>query len=53
MKLDNKDIAILVEDIYEDREFWYPYLRLQEAGANVSVVGTGEDTYESKHGLVA
>lgn len=50
-ELENKNIAILAEDHYEDLELWYPLLRMQEAGANVSVVGMPDlRTFESKHG---
>lgn len=46
-----KRIAVLVEKDYEDLELWYPYLRLQEAGFDVTVVGTeGRREYISKHG---
>lgn len=46
-----KNIAVLVEDIYQDLEVWYPYLRLQEEGHKVYAVGTGRSkTYKSKHG---
>jgi len=49
--LKNKNIAILAEDHYEDLELWYPLLRMQEAGANVVVVGMPDlRTFESKHG---
>ena len=41
-------MAILVEDQYQMHEFWYPYYRLQEAGAEVKVIGTGrKDTFTS------
>lgn len=46
-----KNIAILVEDLYQDLEVWYPFLRLKEEGFNVSTVGTGRaKIYKSKHG---
>ncbi|MFM7845780.1 MAG: protease, partial [Planctomycetota bacterium] len=32
-------ILMMVDDIYEDLELWYPKLRLQEAGAEVVVAG--------------
>ena len=32
-------IAILVEQLYEDQELWYPYYRLKEAGYDVNIVG--------------
>lgn len=54
MELKGKQVAILVEDDYQELEFWYPYYRLQEAGARVIAVGTGSaQTYHSKHGYPA
>jgi len=50
MQLQGKRIAILAEDLYEDLELWYPVLRFREAGAEVTLVGSGKDTYTSKHG---
>jgi len=44
-------VFILVENIYEDLEFWYPYYRLREEGANVVTVAPQADVeYTSKHG---
>ena len=43
-------IAILVEDLYQDQEVWYPYYRLKEAGADVVFVGTGKREYKGKYG---
>jgi protease I len=54
MELQGKKVAILVEDMYNEFEFWYPYYRLKEAGADVVVVGTGKvEGYHSKAGLPA
>ena len=50
MDLEGKRIAILAENLYEDLELWYPALRFREAGAKVTIVGSGTDTYTSKHG---
>ncbi len=41
MELEGKRVAILVEDMFNVFEFWYPFYRLKEAGAAVTVVGTG------------
>jgi protease I len=52
MELADKKIFILVETIYNDLEFWYPYYRLKEAGAEVIVVGPmGGMVYHGKAGL--
>jgi protease I len=54
MKLEGKRIAYLVEDGFEDLEFWVPLMRLQEEGARVTVVSTGRANYfAGKHGLEA
>lgn len=49
----NARIAVLVEDLFEDLELWYPVLRLREAGAEVTLVGPAEGTYRGKRGLTA
>jgi protease I len=51
--LENRSIGVLVEDLFEDLELWYPVIRLREAGARVRLLGTGERTYRGKHGLSA
>ena len=49
MELKGKKVAILVEDMFNVFEFWYPYYRLQEAGAEVVVVGSGAaERFEGK-----
>lgn len=53
MELEGKRVALLVEDFYNEFEFWYPYYRMKEAGAQVTVVGTGSKEYHSKIGLPA
>jgi protease I len=50
MSLRGKRIVVLVEKQYEDLELWYPKLRLAEEGVEVVVAGTGETSYDSKHG---
>jgi len=50
MAISDKHIAILVEDDYQELELHYPRLRLIEAGARVSVVGAGQETYHSGKG---
>ena len=53
MKLKGKKIAIFIEDIFEDLEYWYPYYRMKEEGAEVTVIGTGKESYKGKNGLSA
>ncbi len=54
MKLKGKRIAVLVGPGYEDLEFWVPLMRLQEEGAQVTVVGLkAGETYMSKSGGLA
>ncbi|HLD76256.1 MAG TPA: DJ-1/PfpI family protein, partial [Candidatus Norongarragalinales archaeon] len=46
-----KKIAILVEDLYQVLEVWYPLFRLREEGMEVVVVGTGsKEIYVSREG---
>lgn len=54
MTLSGKRVAVLVEELYQELELWYPVLRLREAGAEVTVVGPkGGETYRSKTGYPA
>jgi protease I len=44
-------ILLLVGEVYEDLELWYPRLRMAEAGAEVLVAGPeGRQKYLGKHG---
>ena len=54
MELTGKRFVILVDTQFNDHEFWYPYFRLKEAGAEVTVVATAAGkTYEGKYGTPA
>jgi protease I len=54
MKLKGKRVAYLIEEGFEDLEFWVPLMRLREEGARVTVVGSGSaDHYQGKHCLHA
>jgi protease I len=51
MRLKGKTIGILVGPGYEDLEFWVPYMRMQEDGAEIKVIGTkAGGIYTSKSG---
>jgi protease I len=51
MDLKGKRIAILVDNIYQEMEVWYPLYRLREAGAETVTVGAkAGETYTSKLG---
>lgn len=46
-----KRALILVEDLYQELEVWYPLLRLKEAGVETATVGPVKGkTYKSKYG---
>ena len=52
MNLKGKRIAILVDQMYQEMEVWYPLFRFREAGAEVVTVGAkAGDTYPSKLGF--
>ena len=48
-----KKIAILIDEMFEDSEFIYPYFRLLEAGIDVDVIGQKKGAYRGKHGTTA
>jgi protease I len=51
MNLQGKKVIVLVEDLYQELEVWYPLLRMREEGAEVTVAGTEAGvTYKSKLG---
>jgi protease I len=46
--------AILIEDMYNELEFWVPYYRMLEAGVEMTVAGPQAGvTYKSKIGMGA
>jgi protease I len=46
-----KTILILVHELYEDLELWYPKLRLEEAGFKTVIAGAeAKKNYPGKHG---
>ena len=52
MELQGKKVIIFAEEMYNEFELWYPYYRLLEAGAVVTLVGSGSaQVYKSKLGL--
>ncbi len=54
MRLQGKKVIILIEELFNVFEFWYPYYRLKEEGAEVTVVGSGSaEVYTGKPGTQA
>ncbi len=54
MELANARVAVLVENLYQELELWYPVLRLREAGVQVVLVGPrAGEAYASKIGYPA
>lgn len=54
MELQGKRAAVLVEQMYQEMEVWYPLYRLREAGCKVTLVGPeANQTYPSKLGYPA
>jgi protease I len=51
LRLAGKRIAILVADGVEDLEFYVPFMRLQEEGAEVLAAAIDEQPVRGKHGL--
>ena len=52
MELQGQKVIIFAEEMYNEFELWYPYYRLLEAGAAVTLVGSGSaQVYKSKLGL--
>src|SRR5262245_952538 len=52
-ELDGMRVLVFVADGVEDLEYWVTVMRLREAGAAVTTVGTALDTVHGKHGLEA
>jgi protease I len=51
MELQGKKIAMLVDNVYQEMEVWYPLFRFIEAGAKVVTIGAvAGQTYTSKLG---
>lgn len=53
MQKSNKKVLLLVEDLYEDLEFYYPKIRLEEEAIKVIVAGPNKRVYHGKKGLPA
>jgi protease I len=54
MRLKGKRIAVLLEEGFEDLEFWVTVMRLREEGAVTTLVGAAADkTVRGKNGLAA
>ena len=54
MRLQGKNIAFLLDEGFEDLEFWVTVMRLREEGANVVVISKdGKKEYRGKNALTA
>lgn len=54
MRLQGKKIAFLIDEGFEDLEFWVTVMRLREEGAQVTIVDPeGRKNYRGKNGLAA
>ena len=54
MRLQNKQVGVLVEEGFEDLEFWVSVMRLREEGAKVTFIGGGRaERFHGKHCLEA
>ncbi|MFN8598123.1 MAG: type 1 glutamine amidotransferase domain-containing protein [Anaerolineae bacterium] len=54
MRLQGKKVAFLMDEGFEDLEFWVTYMRLREEGAAVTIVShDGPKTYHGKTALEA
>jgi protease I len=51
VELKGKKVIVFAGPTFEDRELFYPQLRLIEAGATVKVGGIGEKEYKGKYGV--
>lgn len=53
MRLTNKRVGVLVDEGFEDLEFWVTVMRLREEGAQVTVIGAKMERFRGKHCLEA
>ena len=54
MRLQGKNVAFLIDEGFEDLEFWVTVMRLREEGAKVTIVDPeGKKAYRGKNGLAA
>lgn len=53
MTLAGNRILMFVDDGYEDLEFWYPKIRLEEEGAVVDAASARKGVYHGKYGYPA
>lgn len=51
MNLEHKRVGVLVDEGFEDLEFWVPVMRLREEGAQVVIIATRLETFRGKHCL--
>jgi protease I len=51
--MEKKNALFMIDDGYQEIEFWYPYIRLKEEGFNVISAGLSKKTYHGIYGYPA
>ncbi|MGC8580974.1 MAG: DJ-1/PfpI family protein [Thermoplasmata archaeon] len=51
--MEKKNALFIIDDGYQEIEFWYPYIRLKEEGFNVISAGLSKKTYHGLYGYPA
>lgn len=50
MTISGKKVVVLVDELYQELEVWYPYYSLRQVGAQTFIAGREKRKYSGKHG---